>query len=99
MDVKTNYSKPVLTLGSYSQATATWPVTLTVQNGESGTITYQIGNAAEVTGVASGTVVNVAPNTTIKAKVTGSDYGDSQYQTLTTPDMPQLRHTRSEHTI
>ena len=90
MDVKTNYSKPVLTLGSYSQATATWPVTLAVQNGESGTITYQIGNAAEVTGVASGTVVNVAPNTTIKAKVTGSDYGDSQYQTLTTPDMPQL---------
>lgn len=90
LDVKTNYSKPTLTQGSYSQASAMYPVTLTVQSGEDGTITYQIGDEAEVTGVSSGTIVNVAPNTTIRAKVTGASYGDSQYQTLTTSGMPKL---------
>lgn len=90
LDVKTNYSKPTLTQGTYSPNTGMWPVTLAVQNGEDGTITYQIGDEAEVTGIASGTIVNVTPNTVIKAKVTGSSYGDSQYQTLTTSGMPKL---------
>lgn len=89
-NVQTNYTKPTLTRGNYNQANGTYAVTLTVADGENGTISYTIGSGAEVTGVASGTVISVAPNTTVTAKVTGSTYGDSDNATLTTADQPQL---------
>lgn len=87
---QSKYTKPIITEGAYSQADGTYAVTLAVQNSEDGTINYTVGGAAEVIGVASGTVINVAPETTITAYVTGSTYSNSDNSTLTTSAQPTL---------
>lgn len=84
------YTKPAITEGAYDRATATYAVTLSTQNDENGTINYTIGEGAEVTGAASGTVINVPINTTVKATVSGSDYDESNEASFTTSDMPVL---------
>ena len=89
-NVQTNYTKPSITQGTYNQSAGTYPVTLAVQNEEDGTINYTVGNNEEVTGAASGTVINVAPETTITAYVTGSTYSNSDNNTLTTSAAPKL---------
>ena len=89
-NVQTKYSKPSITQGAYSQPDGTYAVTLAVQNSEEGTINYTVGSGEEVTGAASGTVINVAPNTLITAYVTGSAYDNSDNSTLTTNAAPTL---------
>lgn len=87
---QTQYTKPAITEGAYDRATATYAVTLSTQNDENGTINYTIGEGAQVTGAASGTVINVPINTTVKATVSGSDYDESNEASFTTSDMPVL---------
>jgi len=89
-NVQSKYTKPSITQGEYSQANGTYAVTLAVQNDEDGTINYTVGSGAEVTGAASGTVINVAPETLITAYVTGETYDDSDNATLTTSAAPTL---------
>lgn len=89
-NVQSKYTKPSITQGDYSQPDGTYPVTLSVQNKEDGTINYTVGTDAEVTGAASGTVINVAPNTPIIAYVTGPTYSNSDNSTLTTSAAPTL---------
>lgn len=89
-NVQSKYTKPQIVQGAYSQANGTYAVTLNVQNEEDGTINYTVGTAAEVTGAASGTVINVAPSTTITAYVTGDTYNNSDNSTLTTAAAPKL---------
>ena len=89
-NVQTKYTKPSIVAGEYSQVNGTYPVTLSVLNDEDGTINYTVGDAAEVTGAASGTVINVAPSTTITAYVTGATYSNSDNATLTTSAAPTL---------
>ena len=89
-NVQTNYSKPSISQGDYNQAAGTYPVTLSVQNEEDGTINYTVGDAAEVTGAASGTVINVAPGTLVSAYVTGATYANSTATELTTSAAPTL---------
>lgn len=87
---QSKYTKPSITQGEYNQHDGTYPVTLTVQNSEDGTINYTVGDETEVTGVTSGTVINVAPNTVITAYVTGSTYDNSDNAALTTSAAPTL---------
>lgn len=87
---QTQYTKPAITQGAYNRTTASYAVTLSTQNDENGTINYTIGDGAQVTGAASGTVVNVPYNTTVKATVSGSDYDESAEASFTTSDMPTL---------
>lgn len=89
-NVQSKYTKPSITQGVYSQPDGTYPVTLSVQNDEDGTINYTIGSGTEVTGAASGTVINVAPGTVITAYVTGPTYSNSDNNTLTTDAAPTL---------
>ena len=89
-NVQTKYTKPAVTQGAYSQANGTYAVTLGVQNDEDGTINYTVGDAEEVTGAASGTVINVAPSTTITAYVAGATYSNSDNTELTTSAAPKL---------
>jgi len=89
-NVQTKYTKPSITQGAYSQTDGTYAVTLAVQNEEDGTINYTIGDGDEVTGVASGTVINVAPGSVITAYVTGSSYSNSDNNTLTVSAAPKL---------
>lgn len=87
---QTKYTKPAITQGAYDRATATYAVTLATQNDEVGTINYTIGSNEQVTGAASGTVVNVPINTTVKATVSGAAFDASDEATFTTSDMPTL---------
>lgn len=87
---QTQYSKPAFTLGAYNQAAGTYALTLDVQNDEDGTINYTIGDGEKVTGVASGTVINVVPNTTVTATVSGSSYEESDEQSTTISAAPKL---------
>lgn len=89
-NVQTKYTKPSIVAGEYSQVNGTYPVTLSVLNSEDGTINYTVGDAAEVTGAASGTVINVAPQTTITAYVTGATFANSDNATFTTSAAPTL---------
>lgn len=84
------YTKPAITQGAYDRATATYAVTLATQNDEVGTINYTIGSNEQVTGAASGTVVNVPINTTVKATVSGTTFDTSDEAAFTTSDMPTL---------
>lgn len=88
--VQTNYTKPSFTQGAYDRATATYPVTLATQNNEDGVINYTVGNGTKVTGAASGTVINVPVNTTVKATVSGDKYDESDEASFTTSDIPTL---------
>lgn len=87
---QTQYSKPSISLGAYDQPTGKYAVKLSTQNSEEGTINYTVGSEAKVTGAASGTTINVAPNTTITATVTGSAYSESDEASLTVAAAPQL---------
>lgn len=89
-NVQTAYTKPSIVQGAYNQAAGTYPVTLSVQNEEDGTINYTVGSEAEVTGAASGTVINVAPGTLVSAYVTGATYSNSATTELTTSAAPTL---------
>ena len=88
--MQSKYTKPNITQGAYNQANGTYAVTLAVQNEENGTINYTVGSGDEVTGAASGTVINVTPNTLITAYVTGATYSNSDNSTLTTSVAPKL---------
>lgn len=88
--VQSQYTKPTITQGEYNSSSATYPITLATQNDEDGTINYTIDGGQTVSGVASGTVVNVPCNTTIKATVSGSAYAESAETSFTTSDMPAL---------
>ena len=87
---QTQYTKPTLTIGAYDQPSGTYPVTLAVQNDENGTINYTMGSNDKVTGVESGTVVNVPANTTITATVSGDTYDESAEASATMANKPQL---------
>lgn len=87
---QTKYTKPAFTQGTYDRATASYAVTLATQNDEEGTINYTIGNNEQVTGAASGTVINVPYNTTVKATVSGTTFDTSDEAAFTTSDMPTL---------
>ena len=89
-NIQSKYTKPSITQGEYSQANGTYAVTLAVQNDEDGTINYTVGDEAKITGAASGTVINVAPETMVTAYVTGSTYSNSDNSTLTTSAAPTL---------
>ena len=89
-NVQTAYTKPSIVQGAYNQAAGTYPVTLSVQNEEDGTINYTVGSEAEVTGAASGTVIDVAPGTLVSAYVTGATYSNSATTELTTSAAPTL---------
>lgn len=89
-NVQSKYTIPSITQGAYNQAAGTYPVTLSVQNDEDGTINYTVGAGEEVTGAASGTVINVAPSTTITAYVTGATYSNSDNKEFTTSAAPKL---------
>lgn len=89
-NVQSKYTIPSITQGDYNQAAGTYPVTLSVQNEEDGTINYTVGAGEEVTGAASGTVINVAPSTTITAYVTGATYSNSDNKEFTTSAAPKL---------
>lgn len=89
-NVQTKYTKPTVVQGDYSQVNGTYAVTLGVQNDEDGTINYTVGTGEEVTGIASGTVINVAPSTTVTAYVTGATYSNSDNTELTTSAAPKL---------
>lgn len=89
-NVQSKYTIPSITQGAYNQAEGTYSVTLSVQNEEDGTINYTVGAGEEVTGAASGTVINVAPSTTITAYVTGATYDNSDNKEFTTSAAPKL---------
>jgi hypothetical protein len=89
-NVQSKYTKPSIVQGAYSQPNGTYAVTLSVQNDEDGTINYTVGTDDEVTGAASGTVINVAPSTKITAYVTGATYTNSDNAELTTSAAPKL---------
>jgi len=89
-NVQSKYTIPSITQGAYNQAEGTYSVTLGVQNDEDGTINYTVGAGEEVTGAASGTVINVAPSTLITAYVTGASYDDSDNKEFTTSAAPKL---------
>lgn len=87
---QTKYTKPSISQGAYNKNEGTYAVTLSTQNDEEGVINYIVGSADKVSGVLSGTIINVAPNTAIKATVSGSAYTESDEATLTTAAAPKL---------
>lgn len=87
---QTKYSKPSITQGAYDKVNGTYAVTLSTQNDEVGVINYTVGTGSQVTGAASGTIINVAPNTTVKATVSGSAFETSDEATFTTAAAPKL---------
>lgn len=89
-DTQTKYTKPSISLGAYDKTAGTYAVTLSTQNDEEGVINYTVGSGDKVTGAASGTTINVVPNTTITATVSGSSFDESDEATLTTAAAPKL---------
>lgn len=89
-EAQTKYTKPSITQGAYDKVNGTYAVTLSTQNNEVGVINYTVGTGSQVTGAASGTIINVAPNTTVKATVSGSSFDESDEQTFTTAAAPKL---------
>ena len=89
---QTQYTAPTISIGAYDQPTGKYPVTLSTTNEEEGSVKYCIGDYvdAEATEVTSGTIINVDPNTTISAIVTGASYDDSEVSSKTTDAMPTL---------
>lgn len=86
---QTQYKKPTITLGAYDKVNGTYSVTLVGNDGDA-VVNYTVGSEAKVTGVESGTIINVAPNTKIVATASGSSYTESDEQTLTTAAAPKV---------
>lgn len=87
---QTKYTKPSITQGAYDKVNGTYAVTLSTQNDEVGVINYTVDTFSKVTGAASGTIINVSPNSTVKATVSGSSFDESDEATLTIADAPKL---------
>ena len=87
---QTKYTKPSIAVGNYNASTGLYPVTLSVQNEEDGTISYKIGEGEFVHNIASGTVIDVAPEATVVAYVSGDTYDQSENASINIPAMPQL---------
>ena len=86
---QTQYQKPSFSAGAYDKVSGTYPVTITANDNDA-VVNYTVGSDAKVTGVASGTVINVAPNTKVVATVSGSAYTESDEQTFTTAAAPKV---------
>lgn len=85
---QTKYKKPSITQGAYDKVNGTYSVTL-AGNDDDAVINYTIGAGTKVTGVTSGTTINITPSTTIVATASGSSYDESDEQSFTTAAAPK----------